>query len=37
VTSEIVVRNVLVLDPDSPLQRADLHVVNGVIAEVGHV
>jgi 5-methylthioadenosine/S-adenosylhomocysteine deaminase len=37
VSDDLVVRNVLVLDPGTPLRRADIHVVDGVIEEVGHV
>lgn len=34
---ELVIRGATVLDPDMPLRTADIHVVDGRIAEIGHV
>jgi 5-methylthioadenosine/S-adenosylhomocysteine deaminase len=34
---ELVIRGATVLDPGLPLQRADIHVVDGTIAALGHV
>jgi 5-methylthioadenosine/S-adenosylhomocysteine deaminase len=34
---DLVIRGALVLDPQMPLRRADIHVVDGTVTEVGHV